>query len=299
MELITVCLVVNQLTTEHDLNLFAENLKISGAQKEVIIYDNKSGLTDLNFFGKTIQNESIYIYSWSECVNQILRIASGNYFFLYYENAIYNQDWLKQLYNYYSQTYQSGCSSIYTEIGNVTEDYILSKSDELMPVFPSNKFQGCLFFNRSLLESIGGFNVKLSGSNACNEYILRSKSLGKMNYFVPNQSKISLSEYNDFPGILNLENQDWQNYFDPAKVFIQLFRSTNKNESILSFIKTNLDPDAIYCKYRGAVIFSKNYLSNEDISNLQLLTCNNKITIKSSSILNMGVVYSKLIALIN
>lgn len=299
MDLISVCFVVNQETTQHDINLFAENILFSGIHCEIIIFNNNCKAVIPEKLGTIYQNNPAIINSWSDCINQLLRIASGNFFFIYFENCIFEKDWLKNLFQTHTQSFLSGCSSIYTELQNLQESHIITKDELLIPVYQTDEFQGCLFFNRQLLESIGGFNERLGAENACNEYLLRTKTIGKINYCIPEMSKITYGKYNDFSGSVFIENDNWKNYFDDINLFHQICYPTTEQKNVLAYIQSTIDKDAIFCRFRGCIIFSKDILSPTDLSTLISISKTHKISFKASSVLNMGIVYSKMIVFIN
>jgi hypothetical protein len=122
------------------------------------------------------------------------------------------------------------------------------------------------------------------------DYLLRTQKIGYSNFIVPKQFKIFYSEYFD-PEKTN----DWNNH----QQFFPLFKFTIQHQELLAEIQNKLDNSAIFCKYRGHIILSKNKIENEDLSILYMLSKKHRISFQPSAINDLGIISAKLIVFVN
>jgi len=288
MSFVSVCFVANQFTTQFEIDILLENIKISGVETELLLYNNhfKGNLPPAS---RLLENTSTFMQSYSECINELLRNANSNYLCICFENSFYEPEWLFNILSFYQKVKFPGISSI-TDLVNDQENYILNNKEELIHITEYQTFNGLFFFSRSVLEKLGGFNEMFDANLLFSDYLLRTQKIGYSNLIVPKQFKIFYSEYFD-PEKTN----DWNNH----QQFFPLFKFTIQHQELLTEIQNKLDKSAIFCKYRGHIILSKNKIENEDLSILYMLSKKHRISFQPSAINDLGIISAKLIVFVN
>lgn len=200
MNLTSLLVVINENTT--DVSSISENIKCSGSRIQLLVYNNfcnnENIITQLKEISSTwLEPSTPFILNYSECVNELLRIATGDYICVTRQDCILYEDWLKVLIDSHTLIQSSGVISI-NDFSTSEGNYQLTKNNDLTWVY-TDKFRinNFAFFNRELLFKIGGFNEHLNGQYVFWDFCDRAMLFGFYNYFVPYSSMIKLSEYTD------------------------------------------------------------------------------------------------------
>jgi hypothetical protein len=278
MNLTSILVVINDATK--DVSNIKDNLKYAGSKTQLLVYNNhclnEKIINELKPLATTwISNIDIF-KNYSECVNELLRITTGDYIFVAREDALYSEDWLKMLINSHNFIESSGVISIY-DFSTSEGTYQLTKNNSLDWVYGNDfRINNHAFFKRELIFTIGGFNEQLNGVYAFWDFCDRSRLQGFFNYFVPNTSMIRSSYYLD-----DYYAEPTPSEFKKREVvtFFKIFNlNTKSKENLNQLLKEYRGRNFTYNDKLGCIVFShKNELGldlivslSQSLSNLNL-----------------------------
>jgi len=268
MNLTSILVVINDETT--DVSTIKDNLKYAGSKTQLLVYNNyclnEKIINELKPLATTwIANIDIF-KNYSECVNELLRITTGDYIFVARESALYCEDWLKMLINSHNFIESSGVISI-NDFSTSEGIYQLSKENTLEWVYGNDfRINNHAFFKRELLFTIGGFNEQLNGVYAFWDFCDRSRLQGFFNYFVPNTSMIKLSIYFD-----DYYLEPTPSEFEKREIvtFFKIFNLNTKSKQNLDQLLNEFGNNFTFNDKLGCIVFShKHELGLERIVNL-------------------------------
>jgi len=258
MNLTSYLVVINDQT--EDISNIQYNIQSAGSKIQLIIFNNQckneSVISELKLISSIwTENTTPFIYTFSECVNEILRLSSGDFICVSREDALYSDDWLKKLIYTHNLIESSGVISIH-DFSTIEGNYQLTKDNDILHWVYADDFRinNFAFFKKELIFKIGGFNTELTGKFAFWDFCERTNRYGFYNYFVPDTSMIVHSQYTDHfiePNIKEYNKRKIQPFF---KIF-NLSDQAERDLKTLSKFSGGLYFD--YHEKLGCIVFSK------------------------------------------
>lgn len=268
MNLTSILVVINDQTT--DISNIQDNIKYAGSKVQLLVFNNFcdnekviSGLKKISTIW--IDNQTPFIKTFSECINELLRLCQSDYICVSREDCLLSENWLKALIEKYTLIESSGVISV-NDLSTSDGNYQLTKYNTLEWVYSSEfRINNFAFFRTDLLYKIGGFNPDLNGVYAFWDFCERAMKKGFYNYFVPETNMIRQNQYTDHFG-----DDDISPYPSRKKdEFVKIFNLTQQDESNLVELSSRLGSMFAYNDKLGCIVFSKkNELKFDVISSL-------------------------------
>lgn len=301
MNLTSVLVIINDMTM--DVSNIRDNLKYAGSKTQLLVYNNlcrnQNVINELQKASSVwVENNTPFLKNYSECVNELLRISSGDFICFSREDGLYCENWLKSLIEWNNFVENTGVISIY-DFSTNEGTYQLTKENTLEWVYSSNfRINNFAFFKRELIFKIGGLNETINGVYSIWDFCDRARIKGFFNYFVPNTSRIQCSVYTDH----FLEPNPSQ--FEKRKVleFFKIFNLNIETENKLKTLTAKFGDYFTFQEKLGSIVFSKkNELDFDFLNELCncLLNMNLQIKLYSSSYFENDVLKQSFIGLID
>jgi hypothetical protein len=261
-------IVINDQTT--DVSNIPDNIKYAGSKVQLLVYNNHCSNDILIEKLKKIStiwidNSTPFIKTFSECVNELLRLCQADYICVSREDALYSENWLKKLIETYNLIESSGIISI-NDLSTNEGNYQLTKYNTLEWVY-CNEFRinNFAFFKTDLIYKIGGFNPEINGVFSFWDICDRARLKGYYNYFVPDTNLIKQNLYFDHftePSFSQFQSRKFTE-------FIKIFNFSPPDENNLEQLSLKLGSLFSYNDKLGCIVFiKKNELSLQTISTL-------------------------------
>lgn len=268
MNLTSMLIVINDQT--EDISNIPDNVKYAGSKVQLLVYNNHCENEMLMEKLKKIStiwvdNLTPFIKTFSECVNELLRLCQSDYICVSREDALYSENWLKKLIESYTLIESSGVISI-NDLSTSEGNYQLTKYNTLEWVY-CNEFRinNFAFFKTDLIYKIGGFNPEINGVFAFWDICDRARLKGYYNYFVPETNLIKQNLYFDH------FTEPSFNEFNSRKIeeFVKIFNLSSLDKDALEQLSLKFGNLFDYNDKLGCIIFSKkNELSLNTISSM-------------------------------
>ena len=302
MYLTSVLLVINE--NFDSVDTLEDNIKYAGSRIELVVYNNHckneivlSYLKQLAT--KFIDNSTPIEFTFSECINELLRVASGEYICVFQDYPLLCENWLQKLLISHNEILKSGVISI-NEWSTNEIAYHLDKNDNLQATYSKdNLVNGLPFFRKDLIYSIGGFDPQLNGVYAIWDFCNRTAINGYYNYFVPNTSMIKENSYNDSYET----NPAFYKRYSASKnqeSFIPIFTPSEQTPVVMKVIKKKINCSIQYSVKLGAIVFVKPYLNSEDLIVLSQILNEYQLSIElfSSSTYEENILKNSMVGII-
>lgn len=194
----TICLITkdNYMLTR----LSIENLlKHCGDIKhKLFIIDNNSSDKRIINFGKYISDfhmENKVTSTNSYCYNQLLERVSSDFICIFPSGTLVNENWLKDLRSKHQNITDSGIVTIsnFGDKGSLTN--LIDNQDKMKFVYSNvnGETHGVIFFNYSLIEAIGGFDIKKENEELAQRQLsFRCNRAYRKCYYLTNQFAFDL-----------------------------------------------------------------------------------------------------------
>jgi hypothetical protein len=256
MNLTSMLVVINDQT--EDISNIPENIKYAGSRVQLLVYNNHCEnqilLEKLKKIATIwVDNNSPFIKTFSECVNELLRLCQADFVCVSREDALYSENWLKKLIETYNLIESSGVISI-NDLSTNEGNYQLTKYNTLEWVY-SNEFRinNFAFFKTDLIYKIGGFNPEINGVFAFWDICDRARLKGYYNYFVPDTNLIRQELYFDHftePSV---------NVFNSRKIieFVKIFNFSQEDEKNINSLSSKFGSLFYWNDKLGCLVFGK------------------------------------------
>lgn len=302
MYLTSVLLVINE--NFDSVDTLEDNLKYAGSRVELIVYNNhcqnEKVLSSLKQLAtKFIDNFTPIEFSFSECINELLRVASGEYISVFQDYPLLCENWLQKLLFFHNEILKSGVISV-NEWSTNEIAYHLDKNDNLQATYSKdNLVNGVPFFRKDLIYSIGGFDPQLNGLYAIWDFCKRTSMNGFYNYFVPNTSMIKESSYKDTYET-NLAFYKRYSASKNQESFIPIFTPLEQTPVVMEVIKKKINCSIQFSVKLGAIVFVKPSLNSEDLMVLSQILNEYQLSIElfSSSTYEENILKNSMVAII-
>jgi len=303
MNLTSFLVVINENTS--DVSNIADNLKYAGSKTQLFVYnnycDNATVINQLKTISTVwVDNPTPFVQTFSECVNDLLRLCQSDFICVSREDALLSEDWLKKLIEKHNSIENSGVISV-NDLSTHEGNYQLNKENNLEWVY-SHEFRinNFAFFKTDLVYKIGGFNPSINGIFAFWDFCERATLKGFYNYFVPETNMIKQNEYIDHFQIHEIHSLGT---FKRRKKeeFIKIFNCTEKDEFNLIMLSEKFGDLFSYNDKLGCLVFNKkNELSIATVSDLaiHLTLLNLKMDLYCSSFFENDILKMSFIGLI-
>ena len=268
MNLTSILVVINDQT--NDISNIQDNIKYAGSKVQLFVYNNhceNDVLIDTLKKISTIwiDNHTPFIKTFSDCVNELLRLCQADYICVSREDALLSENWLQKLIETYNLIDSSGIISI-NDLRTSEGNYQLTKDNTLEWVYSSEfRINNFAFFRTDLIYKIGGFNPNLNGVYSFWDICDKARLKGYYNYFVPNTNMIKQSIYTDHFPEPTLKQFNSRN----QEEFIKIFNFPPPDKNNLDKLSLKFGSLFDYNDKLGCLVFSKkNELSLHTISSL-------------------------------
>lgn len=268
MNLTSILVVLNDQTT--DISNIQDNLKYAGSRVQLLVYnnhcDNQNLISNLkNISTIWIDNQTPFIKTYGECVNELLRLCQSDFICVSREDSLLSENWLKKLIDTHNLIESSGVISV-NDLSTSDGNYQLTKNNTLEWVYSSEfRINNFAFFRTDLIYKIGGFNSELNGVYLFWDFCDRARLKGYYNYFVPDTNMIKQWQYTDhFP-------EPNPKQFNSRKIepFFKIFNLTETDEQNIKELSLKFGSLFAYNDKLGCIVYSKkNELTSDDISSL-------------------------------
>jgi hypothetical protein len=302
MYLTSVLLVINE--NFNSVDTVKENLKHAGSRVELVVYNNhcqnEKIIAEIKAIAsKYINNFTPIEFSFSECINELFRVSSGDYICVFHEYSLLCDNWVKSLIHSHKLIHKSGVISINDWSTNEIA-YHLDFTDNLSATYSSNEIvNGLPFFKKELLYSIGGFDPKINGLFCVWDFCKRANINGYYNYFVPDTSLIKENCFIDDYITHKKEFSKIQSS-RTSETFIAIFQPTNITSVAIIELKQRLTDSIQYSDKLGAIVFVKDSLNSYDINELNSILSQFNLTIDlfASSVFDETILKNSLVGII-
>jgi hypothetical protein len=300
MNLTSILVVINDQTT--DISNIQDNVKYAGSKVQILVFNNFcdnakviDGLKPISTIW--LDNHTPFIKTFSECINELLRICQTDYICISREDSLLSENWLKALIDKYNLIESSGVVSV-NDLSTSDGTYQLTKYNTLEWVYSSKfRINNFAFFRTELIYKIGGFNPDLNGVYAFWDFCERAMKKGFYNYFVPETNMIRQNQYTDHFG-----DDDITPHPEKKKdEFVKIFNLSQKDENNLVELSSKLGSLFAYNDKLGCIVFSKkNELNFNTISSLstELKNLNMELELYCSSYFENDILKMSFIGLI-
>jgi hypothetical protein len=256
MKLTSFLLVINESTT--DVSNLLDNIKYAGSRVQLLVFNNFCYNTKIinqlkEIASIWIDNSTPFVQNFSECVNELLRLANGEFICVAREDALICSDWLSTLIETHTLVLNSGVISV-NDFSTTEGNYQLTVFDDMHWVYNKDfRINNFAFFRKDLIYKIGGFDTKLNGVYAFWDFCDRAMAVGFYNYFVPKTSMIRESLY------LDHFTEPTPKEFKNRKIsdFVSVFKLTPKAEFNIKKLSTESNGVFTYNEKLGAIIFTQ------------------------------------------
>lgn len=256
MKLTSLLVAINESTT--DVSNLLDNIKYAGSRVQLLVYNNfcydQKVLSELKEIASIwVENTTPFIYNYAECINELLRIADGEYICVIREDALICSDWLSTLLDTHILILNSGVISI-NDLSTSEGNYQLTIWEDLHWIYNKDfRINNFAFFRKDLIYKIGGFDTTLNGVFVFWDFCDRAKNLGFFNYFVPKTSMIRQSCYVDhFPETTLKEF----NKRTPSS-FFKIFKISPDDEKKIESLSNKYNKSFQYNDKLGCIVFSE------------------------------------------
>lgn len=240
MNFTSIILVVDKYFEDEEV--IFDNLLNANCYHELLVFNNGGNVSQ-----ELIDASSQYIYgspveeSFADCVNKLLPLCSGNKICVLYNYAYFEEDWLRNLIATHDRIVNSGVISLRFNRNSQT-NYFLNVKDELeKQYFDNNRVDGMMFFDKTLLNLLGGLNNNLHSQYCFYEYCYRAGLVGKYNYYLVDNTAIQISAYT------TTYVTSYKAYLDEIKN-IKPFKILNKDNEHQTMLNA-LENIGIECNY--------------------------------------------------
>jgi len=302
MYLTSVLLVINE--NFDSVDTIKDNLKYAGSRVELVVYNNHCQNEEIVeqmkvLSTKYISNFTPIEYSFSECINELFRIASGEFICIIQDYSLFCEDWLKSLIDSHNLIRKSGVISL-NDWSTSEIAYHLDINDNLTATYSEDgRVNGIPFFKKELLYTIGGFDPKLNELFCIWDFCDRVTINGYYNYFVPDTSMIKETGYidsyftnkADYLKTISLRSKE---------TFFPIFQPTELTPIVIESLKKKIPCSIQYSQKLGAIVFAKDNLNSSDIIVLAsiLKEYNLDLDLLPSSLFEQTILKSSLIGII-
>lgn len=254
MNLTSILVVINEYT--NDISSIETNLKTAGNKVELFVYNNHCTNPKVIFELKElsvvwIDNVLPFIYSYSECINELFKFCNSDYVCIWREFAILSDNWLQKLIESHDLITNSGIISI-NDCSTFEGNYQLTKDYDLEWIYTNDfRINNFAFFSKDLIFKLGGLNPALSGKYSLWDYCDRAMQIGFFNYFVPNTSMIRLEEYQDDyiqPLIYEFNKRKHQQFF-------KIFNLSSKDKMNIQKLSKKFENSFTFNEKMGCIVF--------------------------------------------
>lgn len=268
MHLTSLLLVLDEEYNHNDCILDA--ISSAGMKCELLVYnsrcENPIVIEELrNISTVFIDHDSILEASYSEAVNSLLSISSGDFICIMQSIGYLEQDWMLKLREASERLFKSGIIYINTVDSIENNDYALNSNDELEPIQNNdNKVENIIFFKNNFLSIIGGLHPQLSSTLAFNHFAKRFYFSGFTNYAVPGNSMIKMYSYQDTMTTSPLNFREISKQTERSRdYFIPLFPKTASHDALIESLSSH--GEALFSVKLGAVVLTKLKLSKLEL----------------------------------
>lgn len=281
MYLTSVLLVIND--NFNAVDIIEENLKCAGSRLQLLVYNNGCRTSEIisevqSLSTLFLENNSPIEKTFPECINELLRVSSGEFIFVMDQYSYFEEDWLKRLCDSYSN-FKSGVIS-FGKINNLSTEYVLDSNENLVAVYnEKNTINQLPFFKKELIYVIGGFNPSYNAKFSIIDFSYRLFNLhGYINYYIPELNYVSYSEYVDHY-LLNSKQINKQ-IIECKNNFIELFELTPEVNNIMDQLKMSFKDKIVFSKKLGAIFINDQSLDQENIALIDKVVSDNNLDIK-------------------
>ena len=302
MYLTSVLLVINE--NFDSVDKIKDNLKYAGSRVELVVYNNHCQNAEIveqikSLSTKCIDNFTPIEFTFSECINELFRIASGEYFCIIQEYSLFCEDWLKSLIDSHNLIRKSGVISV-NDWSTSEIAYHLDTNENLSATYSlDGRVNGVPFFKKELLYTIGGFDPKLNELFCIWDFCDRVTINGYYNYFVPDTSMIKETCYNDS---YTTNKADYLKTISlrSKETFFPIFQPTEITPIVIERLKKKISCSIQYSQKLGAIVFAKDNLNSNDLIQLASILNEYELTIDlfPSSLFEQTILKSSLIGII-
>ena len=139
MNLTSILVVINDQT--NDISNIQDNIKYAGSKVQLFVYNNHCENDILIDRLKKIStiwidNHTPFIKTFSDCVNELLRLCQADYICVSREDALLSENWLQKLIETYNLIESSGIISV-NDLRTSEGNYQLTKDNTLEWVYSS------------------------------------------------------------------------------------------------------------------------------------------------------------------
>lgn len=275
MKVISVLLVITDGFNFSDIVI--DNLKISGTQCQLFVYNNGCNQQDevdkLRSISSFYSDNNGIIKPFGECLNYLLANINTQYIQVLYEYGYMDDNWGIDLIYNYEITQNVGIISI-LENKPKEIDLVFTKNDEFANAYLSEDLSGNIFFCKNVINNIGAFDNELDGEYVLKDYCFRIKSLGFLNFFISDENIIVLDKYKSFTEISKKDYfQRIKNLIQNKKYHQQLFYPNEKSISIQADINKMFFNDVVlFNKIFGCISIYKKTIEHNEIEFLMILS---------------------------
>jgi hypothetical protein len=266
MYLTSVLLVINDKFNAVDI--IEENLKIAGSRTQLLVYNNGCRTSEIisevqSLSTLFLENNSPIEKTFPECVNELLRLSSGEFIFVIDQYSYFEENWLKKLCDSYSN-FKSGVISLNKTV-ELPIEYTLNSDDDLIGIYNENNVITQLpFFKKELIHVVGGFNGSYDARFSIIDFSYKVFNFyGYLNYYIPELNYVSYSCYVDDYSINQKEVQN--HIFNQKNKFIEIFSVTPIISEIIDKLKNHFNDKVIFSNKLGAIFINNNCFNQNDL----------------------------------
>jgi hypothetical protein len=266
MYLTSVLLVINDKFNAVDI--IEENLKIAGSRTQLLVYNNGCRTSEIisevrSLSTLFLENDSPIEKTFPECVNELLRLSSGEFIFVVDQYCYFEESWLKKLCDSYSN-FKSGVIS-FNKTVELPIEYTLDSNDELIGIYNENNVVTQLpFFKKELLHVVGGFNSGYDARFSIIDFSFRIFNFyGYLNYYIPELNYVSYSYYFDDYSINQIQAKN--QIFTQKNQFIEIFNITPLVSEIIDRLKNHFNDKVIFSNKLGAIFINNDRFNQNDL----------------------------------
>lgn len=273
---VSVLLVIND-GIENE-NLIFDALDLSGISYELLIYNNGCSNTEVIQFLRQRANLVIdshnVVSTFGFCINELLIKASGTHIFVFNQFGYFTQNWLLDLTYFCDQIVDAGCVNVSTNPKN--NDYALTTEHEFVfCYYPDEKeINGNILFSRNLIEQVGGFDTNLNSKQVLHDYLFRVKNTAFVNLIIPEQTYISICDYEDIYQINDkLFDESCYQMSCKKNFFKPIFVQSEKSKELVETIKKAFpDKYIVFSDRSGEISYLESILNYKDLEKIYKLS---------------------------
>ena len=303
MNLTSVLIVLNE--EFNALDVLQDNMKVAGSKIQLLVYNHGCKDPETIDSIKAISSEYIEDFSpikktFSECCNQLLRIASGKFICVFYEYGYLEDHWLSMLIDYHKSIPKSGVLGI-NNFSLMDTSYEMNEQYDLVEVYRNeeNIVHGIIFFDKDVLVTIGGFKPHLNLEYLQWDFCNRLSLHGYINYCVPGNSLIKHSKYVDTYFTSSHEYQK-EKKLNTISTYVKIYHVQESDKALLKDLNQNLDINFYYSEKFGSIVFITDNLKplQLQVINVLLTKHNMQLELKSVSYFEEYLLKNSILGLI-